>query len=139
MMDWQVESLADTKAVAARVASELSDCEVVLLRGEMGVGKTTLAKMVLNCLGVVDEVSSPTFSVVNEYHLASGIPVYHFDFYRIDSEEEAFDLGYEDYFFSGNLCIVEWPERISGLLPEDYCEIRINLTNGIRTITLNKP
>lgn len=94
--------------------------------GEMGAGKTTLIKAVCKQLGVVDEVSSPTFSLVNEYKTTFGKTIYHFDFYRIKNIEEVYDIGYEDYFFSGNICLIEWPEKVSELLEnEDVFEIKI--------------
>jgi tRNA threonylcarbamoyladenosine biosynthesis protein TsaE len=94
--------------------------------GEMGAGKTTLIKAVCKQLGVVDEVSSPTFSLVNEYKTTIGKTIYHFDFYRIKNIEEVYDIGYEDYFFSGNICLIEWPEKVSELLEnEDIFSIKI--------------
>ena len=105
----------------------------MLFSGEMGAGKTTLIKQFCKHLGIDDEVSSPTFSLVNEYESSIG-PVYHFDLYRIRSEEELFDIGYEDYFFSGYLCLVEWPEMASGLIPEEHVMVNIRVTDGHRTI-----
>ena len=94
--------------------------------GEMGAGKTTLIKAICNTLGVIDEVSSPTFSLVNEYKTKDGKTIYHFDFYRIKNIEEVYDIGYEDYFFSGNICLIEWPEKIKELLKEeDVYKIKI--------------
>lgn len=97
---------------------------VFLFSGDMGVGKTTLIKEMCKALGVFDTTSSPTFSIVNEYQSPGG-PVYHFDFYRIRSEQEAYDMGYEEYFYSGSYCFVEWPEKIGNLLPEDAVQIHI--------------
>src|SRR5690606_38259479 len=84
----------------------------------MGAGKTTIIKALCKELGVTEHVTSPTFSIVNEYLGLKG-PIYHFDFYRLKNEQEAFDLGYEEYFYSGNYCFVEWPEKIGSLLPDD--------------------
>lgn len=95
-----------------------SPCTIVLFHGEMGAGKTTLIKEICSQMNVMDTVTSPTFALINEYNTETGRPVYHFDFYRIGSLEEVFDLGYEEYFYSGNLCLIEWPEKIAGLLPE---------------------
>lgn len=104
--------------------------------GEMGSGKTTFIKAVCRFLGVEQFVTSPSFAIVNEYHDKSGRnSFYHFDFYRIDKVEEAFDMGYEDYFYSGNTCFIEWPEKISALLPEDTVKLTINvLYNGMREL-----
>lgn len=102
---------------------------VFLFYGEMGVGKTTFIKVICRQLGVMDATASPTFSIVNEYASPAG-PVYHFDFYRIKAEQEAYDLGYEEYFYSGNYCFVEWPEKIAGLLPPDAVSIRMEVDAG---------
>ncbi len=97
--------------------------------GDMGAGKTTLIKYLLTQMGVEETVSSPSFSIVNEYHTSSGKPIYHFDFYRIKSIEEVYDLGYEDYFDSGHLCLIEWPEKIETiLLQEPHLKIHIALS-----------
>jgi tRNA threonylcarbamoyladenosine biosynthesis protein TsaE len=99
--------------------------------GEMGAGKTTLIKHLLTQMGVEETVSSPSFSIVNEYHTRSGKPIYHFDFYRIKSLEEVYDIGYEDYFDSGHLCIIEWPEKIEALLSQElHLKIHIALAEG---------
>lgn len=101
----------------------------------MGAGKTTLIKAFCKHLGVEDEVSSPTFSLVNEYEGRDG-KIYHFDLYRIQSEEELFDIGYEDYFFSGYLCLVEWPEMASGIIPQNHISVKIRVENDQRIITV---
>ena len=98
-----------------------------ILEAAPGAGKTTLIRAVCDRLGVTDTVTSPTFAIVNEYRGDGTPPVYHFDFYRIDRIEEAFDFGYEEYFFSGNLCLVEWPEKIESLLPDDAMNVRIDV------------
>src|SRR5690606_36136420 len=108
-----------------------------LFYGPMGAGKTTLIKAICGQLEVTDATASPTFSIVNEYTTPRG-PVYHFDFYRIKSEQEAFDLGYEEYFYSGNYCFVEWPEKIAGLLPPDAVSVRIDAeADGKRICTVS--
>lgn len=89
--------------------------------GEMGAGKTTLIKAICQELGVTESVSSPTFSLVNEYKTSNNSIVYHFDFYRIKSIEEVYDIGYEDYFYSGNLCLIEWPQKVEELLSNEIC------------------
>lgn len=94
------------------------DKKVVLFKGDLGAGKTTLIKSICKTIGVKDDVQSPTFSIVNEYEAPEGL-VYHFDFYRIENEEEAYDIGAEDYFYSGHLCLIEWPEKIESVLPTE--------------------
>ena len=93
----------------------------------MGAGKTTFVKAICEELGVEDVITSPTFALVNEYTAGDGSPVYHFDFYRINDLREAFDFGYEEYFYSGDLCLVEWPEKIEQLLPDNTMTVRITV------------
>ena len=114
-----IDSLDDLPDAAEAVIDALAGRTVVAFRGEMGAGKTTLIGAILDRLGSADTVTSPTFALVNQYDTAGGRPVFHFDFYRIDRIEEAYDFGYEEYFYSGNLCLVEWPEKIEELLPDD--------------------
>jgi tRNA threonylcarbamoyladenosine biosynthesis protein TsaE len=109
----------------------------LLFYGEMGVGKTTLIKELVKQLGVLDNVSSPTFSLVNEYHTNNAEKVYHFDFYRIDREEEAMDMGIEEYFYSNSWCLVEWPNKVENLLPLKSVIVTITAnSNQQRTIEL---
>lgn len=105
--------------------------------GKMGVGKTTLIKALCSLLGVEDNVCSPTFAIINEYRSASDEPIYHFDFYRLRSLNEAFDLGYEDYFFSNAYCFTEWTEKVLPLLPPHYLRIDLTETNGERLLIAN--
>ena len=100
---------------------------VWLFEGRMGAGKTTLIKEIAKQLQVEEVVSSPTFSIVNEYSQVDGQPIYHFDFYRIDDQDEAFDLGVEEYFYSGNYCWIEWAEKISAYIPEKFALIHIEV------------
>lgn len=95
--------------------------------GEMAAGKTTLIKALCGALGVDDVVSSPTFSIVNEYESANG-PIYHFDFYRLKNVQEAYDIGYEEYFYGGDYCLVEWPSKVEDILPEKYIKVEIKIT-----------
>ena len=105
--------------------------------GEMGAGKTTLIKAICKTLGVEDEVSSPTFSLVNEYKTNDGKTIYHFDFYRIKNIEEVYDIGYEDYFYSNNICLIEWPEKIEELLVgEDVFRIKIDKMNEEKRVVI---
>ncbi len=111
--------------------------KILLFNGEMGVGKTTLIKEVCTVLGFNDTVSSPTFSLVNEYLTSNDEIIYHFDFYRIENEEEALDIGIEDYFYSDNWCLIEWSENIKNLVPLNAVNINITLTdNNLRNIQL---
>ena len=109
---------------AAQLLEAAGSSRIFLFYGGMGVGKTTFINAICQKLGITDTTSSPTFAIVNEYASPAGA-VYHFDFYRIKSEQEAFDLGYEEYFYSGNYCFIEWPERIANLLPPDAVSIRM--------------
>lgn len=109
--------------------------KVILFEAEMGTGKTTLIKALCKALGVEDTISSPTFSLVNEYETNKGELVYHFDFYRLKTEEEALDFGVKDYLYSGNYCFLEWSERIPNLIPEKHTLISIStLENGNRLL-----
>lgn len=123
----EIESLSELPKVAEAVLEELRGRSVVLFRGPMGAGKTTLISRIAAALGAEDTVTSPTFALVNQYEGEGGRRIYHFDFYRINSVEEALDLGYEEYFYSGDLCLVEWPEKIEPLLPEDAMTVTITV------------
>jgi tRNA threonylcarbamoyladenosine biosynthesis protein TsaE len=120
--------LLELPQVAKEVVRNGGDHTVWLLEGEMGAGKTTLLKAIASALGVKETVSSPTFSIVNEYAL-NGKPIYHFDFYRLKNEMEAYDIGVNEYFDSGNLCWVEWSEKIPTLLPKNYFKIKLEVTD----------
>ena len=118
-MEWNIRSLEELNEVADRFLAYVGNRKIFALYGPMGVGKTTFVKAVCRCLGVEDDVSSPTFAIVNEYVTGDGDSLYHFDFYRVNSIEEAMDFGYEEYFYGGCRCFIEWPEKIDELLPED--------------------
>lgn len=122
-----IPSLAALPAAARQLHQRIADsgCSVVAFEGEMGAGKTTLIRALAAELGVADDVSSPTFALVNEYRDDHDKPVYHFDFYRIDSPEEAERMGAAEYFDSGYLCLVEWPARVARLLPLPYLEVNV--------------
>lgn len=120
-----VKNLSGLPHAAEQLLKEAENHQIFLFYAEMGAGKTTLIKELCRQLGVKENVSSPTFSIVNEYESPNG-PIYHFDFYRLRSEQEAYDLGYEEYFYSGHYCFVEWPERIESLLPEDAISISMD-------------
>lgn len=123
----EIESLSELPKVVEAVLGELRGRSVVLFRGTMGAGKTTLISRIAAALGAEDTVTSPTFALVNQYEGEGGRRIYHFDFYRINNVEEALDLGYEEYFYSGDLCLVEWPEKIEPLLPEDAMTVTITV------------
>lgn len=137
-MQFIVDKIADLAAAAERIIAQYPEERVLLFYGHMGAGKTTFVNALCKALGVQDSTSSPTFSIVNEYASAQG-PLYHFDFYRLNDETEALDLGYEEYFYSGNYCFVEWPEKIPNLLPTNYLKISIEtMDNQSRSITVEK-
>lgn len=122
----EIDSLSQLDMVAEEVLAALNGRRVVIFRGGMGAGKTTLISRIAAALGSEDSVTSPTFALVNQYVGENDCRIYHFDFYRIDSVDEVFDLGYEEYFYSGDLCLVEWPEKIEQLIPDDVMEVRIS-------------
>ena len=126
----------ELQEVARKLISNFGHIKVWCFDAEMGAGKTTLSKKICEELGVEDEMSSPTFSIVNEYETREGKTIYHFDFYRLEDIEEAYDIGVEDYLFSGNLCLLEWPAIIEPLLPDEYLQISIKLVGDIsRSLT----
>lgn len=129
-------SLNEINEVAQQILEKKPN-KVLLFHGEMGAGKTTLIKALAKCLGVKDATSSPTFSLVNEYQLDKNILIYHFDFYRLKNEIEALDMGADEYFYSGHWCFIEWAEKISNLLPENYSTISISINqDGKRRLNL---
>lgn len=135
-MEIKINSLADINEAAKTFVENMGDGKVFAFYGKMGAGKTTFVKAVCECLGVEDVITSPTFAIVNEYTSATtGDAIYHFDFYRIKKLEEVYDMGYEDYFYSGSLCFLEWPELIEDLLPEDATKVTIEETaDGARVV-----
>lgn len=120
-----ITSQEELPQVARAVIEALGRRTVVVFRGEMGAGKTTLIREIVAQLGAEDTVTSPTFAIVNQYKGSGNRRICHFDFYRIDDVREAYDFGYEEYFYSGDLCLVEWPEKIEELLPEHTMNVRI--------------
>lgn len=129
-------SLEDIDRVAQQILDQ-NPKKVILFQAEMGTGKTTLIKALCKALGVEDIISSPTFSLVNEYETTSGEQVYHFDFYRLKSETEALDFGVDDYLYSGSFCFLEWPEKIANLIPDEHTVITITtLSNGNRKLEM---
>ena len=129
-------ALEDLSIIAKEIIAIVNN-KTLLFYGKMGVGKTTLIKEICNQLKVTDNISSPTFSLVNEYKTVDNKRVFHFDFYRIEQEEEALDMGVEEYFDTNTWCLVEWPENIKNLLPLDAVQIHLSiLENGQRNIQL---
>lgn len=129
---WKAETTKDLLPIAKEIIPKIKH-SVIQLKGEMGAGKTTLIKAILEAMESEDNVTSPTYALVNEYDTPKGV-VFHFDFYRINSEEEAYDIGWEEYSSSGNLCFVEWAEKISSLIPQKNHTLEIYLKNNIRHI-----
>lgn len=120
-----ITSQEELPDVARAVVAAIGRRTVVAFRGEMGAGKTTLIREIVTQLGATDTVTSPTFAIINQYKGADNRRIYHFDFYRINDIREAYDFGYEEYFFSNDICLVEWPEKIEQLLPDNIVTVRI--------------
>jgi len=121
----EIQTLEDLPKAAAHIIDASKEKKVWLFEGEMGAGKTTLIKAICKELGVEDVISSPTFSIVNQYEANKGAAIYHFDFYRLKNEEEAMDIGVEEYLYSGDYCLIEWPSVVPGILPDDCFKIEI--------------
>lgn len=137
-MNITIKDLDHIEEAAREFIGQMGDDTVFAFYGKMGAGKTTFIKALCKLLGVEDEVNSPTFAIINEYRSQTTAElIYHFDFYRIKKLEEVYDLGYEDYFYSGALCFIEWPELVEELLPLDAKKVTITEnSDGSRTITL---
>ncbi len=135
-MEIKIESTAGLHDAARRFVEAMGEGTIYAFYGKMGAGKTTFIKAVCEVLGVEDVITSPTFSIVNEYRSATtGELIYHFDFYRVEKLEEVYDMGYEDYFYSGALCFIEWPELVEDLLPGDAVRVDIvEHPDGSRTV-----
>ena len=131
-----IKSLEDLDRAAGEFLQQIGENRLVAFYAPMGAGKTTFITALCKHLGVEDAVCSPTFTIVNEYLSATGDSVYHFDFYRITKPSEALDIGLEDYLYSGSLCLMEWPENIEELLPEETLKVRIQVqADGSRRIS----
>ena len=138
-MKIRITSLDNIREAAKAFLAGMGTSKVVAFYGKMGAGKTTFIKAICEELGVEDVITSPTFALVNEYTAGNGAPVYHFDFYRIKRLDEVYDMGYEDYFYGGNLCLLEWPELIEDILPDDVVRVSIEeLPDGCRRLTISE-
>lgn len=131
-MKFQIESIEELTTIAKELIPQFQH-KTILFEGEMGAGKTTFIKVLVEVMGTQDEVSSPTFSIVNEYETDLG-KVFHFDLYRIKSEEEAMDFGIEEYLYSNQYCLIEWPSKIENLIPNEHHTIEIIAEENSRTI-----
>ncbi|MFN3999207.1 tRNA (adenosine(37)-N6)-threonylcarbamoyltransferase complex ATPase subunit type 1 TsaE [Algoriphagus sp.] len=133
-IQYRLEQIEDA---ALQIIAFAGDEKIWVFQGQMGAGKTTLIKALSKKMEVLDQVSSPTFGIVNEYDRKSGLKIYHFDFYRLDQPAEALDIGIEEYFYSGNYCWIEWAEKIEAYLPDEFLLIKITINSNLdRTITL---
>ena len=131
----KIDSIDRIQEAAKEFVAQMGDNKVFAFYGKMGAGKTTFIKAICEELGVEDVVKSPTFAIVNEYTDGEGEPIFHFDFYRIKKESEAYDIGFEEYVYSGHLCFMEWPELIEDLLPEDTVRVSIEeMEDGSREV-----
>lgn len=134
-MEIRITDIDHIREAAREFIEHIGDRRVFAFYGKMGAGKTTFVKAICEELGVDDVITSPTFAIINEYSLPSN-SIYHFDFYRIKKLEEVYDMGYEDYFYSGSLCFIEWPELIEEILPDDAVRVSIaEQEDGSRTVT----
>ncbi|OPZ98590.1 MAG: tRNA threonylcarbamoyladenosine biosynthesis protein TsaE [Bacteroidetes bacterium ADurb.Bin408] len=136
-MKFRVDSVPGLDDVAAYLIKLIPEYNIFAFYGQMGAGKTTLIKRIGHLLGTTDLTTSPTFAIINEYNTASGEKIYHFDFYRIKDASEAYDIGYEEYFYSHYPCFIEWPEKIQELLPENHVRIDITVSDATRIIEIN--
>ena len=133
-MEIKIQNIDTIRESAREFIQNIGDSKVFAFYGKMGAGKTTFVKAICEELGVEDVITSPTFAIVNEYE-TNNQSIFHFDFYRIKRLEEVYDMGYEDYFYSGALCFIEWPELIDDLLPEDAVKVTITENaDGTRTV-----
>ena len=137
-MNIKIQDIDHIREAAREFIKHIGQRRVFAFYGKMGAGKTTFVKAVCEELGVEDVITSPTFAIINEYSQPDGTPLYHFDFYHIKKLEEVYDMGYEDYFYSGSLCFIEWPELIEDVLPDDAVHVSIEeQTDGSRQVVFD--
>lgn len=129
-MNFILKDISDIDTAAKIFVEKFGNKKIFAFYGEMGAGKTTFIKAVCKSMEVTGTITSPTFSLVNEYETDNGMTIYHFDFYRIENIEEVYDFGYEDYFYSDKMCFIEWPELVETLLPEDVVEVKISVDDN---------
>ena len=138
MKNIKITDIEHIRETAREFINQIGDRRVFAFYGKMGAGKTTFVKAICEELGVEDVITSPTFAIINEYSTDSDESIFHFDFYRIKKLEEVYDMGYEDYFYSGALCFIEWPELIEEILPEDTVHVSISeQEDGSRLVTVS--
>ncbi|HEX9649233.1 MAG TPA: tRNA (adenosine(37)-N6)-threonylcarbamoyltransferase complex ATPase subunit type 1 TsaE [Cyclobacteriaceae bacterium] len=137
-LEIKYHSINELPSISKEIIDFAENIKVWLFYGEMGIGKTTLIKEICSSLSVKGSVTSPTFNIVNEYFISDSKKINHFDFYRIENEIEAMDIGYEEYFYSGNLCLIEWPDQIPNLLPEVYLKIVMSKESDLRKIQITR-
>ncbi len=135
MLQVELHKISELHIAAKKILENFPENKIFAFYGQMGAGKTTFIKIICETLGVKEIVSSPTFSLVNEYISAKDQKIYHFDFYRINNISEAYDMGYEEYFYSNSFCFIEWPEKIVELLPDNFVKVNISLEGEKRKIS----
>jgi len=140
MIEFEITKIEQLKEVASTILKYTDEYKIVCFYGRMGVGKTTLIKKICEELEIIDTVNSPTFSIVNEYNNISGQQIFHFDCYRLDNINQALDIGFHEYIESGNICLIEWPEKISMLLPHSILKVELlETSNFYRNIKIFVP
>lgn len=135
-LNWNVVSVHQLKDVATEIVQKSEEIKIFTFTGDLGAGKTSLIKAICEVLGVKEIVSSPTFSIVNEYRLINDEPVYHFDFYRLNAVKQLHEIGIDEYLFSGSYCLIEWPEILANMLPERHCAISLVINGADRDIEM---
>jgi tRNA threonylcarbamoyladenosine biosynthesis protein TsaE len=136
-MKFFIADINEIQKTAIDFLKNFPNQKIFAFHGDLGAGKTTFIKALCEKLGVKDQMSSPSFSIVNEYNSENGNSIYHFDLYRLKSPQEAFDIGMEEYLYSGNYCFIEWPERAEGILPEETVHVKMVVEDGRRIISVD--
>ncbi|MCX6310852.1 MAG: tRNA (adenosine(37)-N6)-threonylcarbamoyltransferase complex ATPase subunit type 1 TsaE [Bacteroidetes bacterium] len=136
-MKFFIADINEIQKTAIDFLKNLPNQKIFAFHGDLGAGKTTFIKALCEKLGVKDQMSSPSFSIVNEYNSENGNSIYHFDLYRLKSPQEAFDIGMEEYLYSGNYCFIEWPERAEGILPKETVHVKMVVEDGRRIISVD--